>query len=300
MNSFKIALVQSVAHKNREENLKQAILNVEKASSLGANIVCLPELFLTRYFCQSEDTGCFDFAESIPGPATNRFCGEARKRGVFIVCPLFEKRASGIYHNSLVLINPAGKISGIYRKMHIPDDPGYFEKFYFTPGDKGFSCFETGFAKIGTLICWDQWYPEASRIVSLKGADIIFYPTAIGWRTDENELSKNNQLEAWKTVQRAHAISNGIYVVAVNRVGFEESGKSGEGIDFWGSSFVCDPQGVVVCEASDKREEIILADIDLRKLEETRRNWPFFRDRRIDAYSEISQRFIDNDPGTRN
>lgn len=298
MNAFKIALVQSRAHKEREENIKEAISSVGKASALGVNIVCLPELFLTRYFCQSEDTNCFDLAEPIPGPATHRLCVEAKKRGVFIICPLFERRASGVYHNSLVLIDPAGEISGIYRKMHIPDDPGYFEKFYFAPGDTGFSCFETGFAKIGTLICWDQWYPEAARIASLKGAEIIFYPTAIGWRTNENERSKSTQLEAWKTVQRAHAISNGIYVAAVNRVGFEESGENGGGINFWGNSFVCDPQGTVICEASGKREEIILAEIDLRKLEETRRNWPFLRDRRIDAYSELRQRFIDNNPST--
>ncbi len=298
MSAFKIALVQSRAHKEREENIKEAISSVGKASALGVNIVCLPELFLTRYFCQSEDTNCFDLAEPIPGPATHRLCIEAKKRGVFIICPLFERRASGVYHNSLVLIDPAGEISGIYRKMHIPDDPGYFEKFYFAPGDTGFSCFETGFAKIGTLICWDQWYPEAARIASLKGAEIIFYPTAIGWRTNENERSKSTQLEAWKTVQRAHAISNGIYVAAVNRVGFEESGENGGGINFWGNSFVCDPQGTVICEASGKREEIILAEIDLRKLEETRRNWPFLRDRRIDAYSELRQRFIDNNPST--
>ncbi len=298
MSAFKIALVQSRAHKEREENIKEAISSVGKASALGVNIVCLPELFLTRYFCQSEDTNCFDLAEPIPGPATHRLCVEAKKRGVFIICPLFERRASGVYHNSLVLIDPAGEISGIYRKMHIPDDPGYFEKFYFAPGDTGFSCFETGFAKIGTLICWDQWYPEAARIASLKGAEIIFYPTAIGWRTNEDERSKSTQLEAWKTVQRAHAISNGIYVAAVNRVGFEESGENGGGINFWGNSFVCDPQGTVICEASGKREEIILAEIDLRKLEETRRNWPFLRDRRIDAYSELRQRFIDNNPST--
>ena len=298
MNGFKVALVQTRVHKDREENLKKAILNLEKASALRADIVCFPELFLTRYFCQSEDTDCFDLAEPIPGPATDRFCREAKKRGVFIVCPLFEKRTSGVYHNSLVLISPAGEISGIYRKMHIPDDPGYFEKFYFTPGDRGFSCFETGFAKIGTLICWDQWYPEAARIVSLKGAEIIFYPTAIGWRANEDESSKSTQLEAWKTVQRSHAISNGIYVAAVNRVGFEEGGEKGEGIDFWGNSFVCDPQGVMISEAPGEKEEIIMADIDLRKLEETRRNWPFLRDRRIDAYSELRQRFIDNDSGT--
>ena len=298
MSDFKVALVQTRVYKDRGKNLKGAILNVEKASDLGADIVCLPELFLTRYFCQSEDTDCFDLAEPIPGPATDRFCREAKKRGVFIVCPLFEKRASGVYHNSLVLINSAGEICGIYRKMHIPDDPGYFEKFYFTPGDTGFSCFETGFAKIGTLICWDQWYPEAARIVSLKGADMIFYPTAIGWRTDEDECSKNTQIEAWKTIQRAHAISNGIYVAVVNRVGFEEWGGNGEGINFWGNSFVCDPEGVVISEASGEKEEIILVDINLQKLEETRRNWPFLRDRRIDAYSELRQRFIDNDSGT--
>lgn len=298
MSSLRIALIQTRAHEDREKNLKKAILNVGEASVLGADIICLPELFLTRYFCQSEDADFFDLAERIPGPTTDRFCGEAKKNGVFIVCPLFEKRTPGIYHNSLVLISSAGEISGIYRKMHIPDDPGYFEKFYFTPGDKGFPCFETGFAKIGTLICWDQWYPEAARIVSLKGADMIFYPTAIGWRTDEDESSKSAQVESWKTVQRAHAISNGIYVAAVNRIGFEGWGENGEGIDFWGNSFVCDPQGVMISEASAEKEEIIMADIDLQKLEETRRNWPFLRDRRIDAYSELRQRFIDNDSGT--
>ncbi len=295
MNSFKIALIQCYVGKDREENLEQAILSLERSCSLGANIVCFPELFLNRYFCQSEDVNYFDLAEPIPGPATNRFCKEAKKRKVFILCPIFEKRASGIYHNSLVLISPKGEICGIYRKMHIPDDPGWSEKFYFTPGDTGFVCFDAGGVKISALICWDQWYPEAARIVSLKGAEIIFYPTAIGWHADEDEQSKRAQLQAWKTVQRAHAISNGIYVAAANRVGFEQMEENGEGTDFWGNSFVCDPQGVVISEASGDKEEIILADIDTGEIERTRRNWPFLRDRRIDAYSEIQQRFIDDD-----
>ena len=297
MSRFTIALAQTRVPSDRQENLKQASLTVEKARDLGAEIVCFPELFLTRYFCQTEDTECFELAETVPGPATDRLGREAKKSGVFIVCPVFEKRASGVYHNSLVLLNPAGEISGVYRKMHIPDDPGYYEKFYFAPGDTGFACFDVGFAKMGTLICWDQWYPEAARIVSLKGADIIFYPTAIGRSMDEEESSKNIQLDAWRTVQRAHAVSNGVYVAAVNRVGFEESPEGGKGIEFWGNSFVCDPRGVVTREASGEKEELLLAEIDLEILEETRRNWPFLRDRRIDAYSGLERRFIDDASG---
>lgn len=297
MSDFKIALVQTRASDEKEDGLKKAARSMEEASDAGARIVCFPELFLTKYFCQSEDTGCFELAETVPGPSTDRLGKEAKKRGVFCVCPVFEKRASGVYHNSLVIIDPAGEISGVYRKMHIPDDPGWFEKFYFTPGDTGFQCFDTGLAKVGTLICWDQWYPEAARIVSLKGAEMIFYPTAIGWNSDEDETSRKNQLDAWKTVQRAHSISNGVYVAAVNRVGFEESPENGgKGIDFWGSSFVCDPGGVIVSEASRDGEELILAEIDLRRVEKTRRNWPFLRDRRIDAYSGLERRFIDG-PG---
>ncbi len=300
MSSFKIALIQSHAHEDGEGNLKQAISSVENACSLGADVVCFPELFLTGYFCQTEDTSCFDLAEPIPGPTTDRFCREAKKRKVFILCPLFERRAPGVYHNSVVLVGPEGEIHGVYRKMHIPDDPGWFEKFYFTPGDTGFLCFAAGRVNISALICWDQWFPEAARIVSLKGAEIIFYPTAIGWRADEDEQSKSVQLEAWKTVQRAHAISNGIYVATANRVGFEHMRENGGGINFWGNSFVCNPEGVVISEASGDKEEIILADIDIGKIEQTRRNWPFLRDRRIDTYSEIQQRFIDNDSKNRN
>ena len=297
MSRFTVALAQTRVLGDKQENLKQASLTVEKARDLGAEIICFPELFLTRYFCQTENTECFELAETVPGPATERLGREAKKNELFIVCPVFEKRASGVYHNSLVLLNPAGEISGVYRKMHIPDDPGYYEKFYFAPGDTGFSCFDAGFAKMGALICWDQWYPEAARIVSLKGADIIFYPTAIGWRTDEDEPSKNIQLDAWKTVQRAHAVSNGVYVAAVNRVGFEESPEGEKGTEFWGNSFVCDPRGVVTREASGEKEELLLAEIDLEILEETRRNWPFLRDRRIDAYSGLERRFIDDASG---
>ncbi len=295
MNIFKIALVQTKIHDEKEKNLKNARLSIERAGDLGADIVCFPELFLTKYFCQSENPDCFDLSEPIPGPSTKKLCAEAKRKRVSLICPLFEKRAPGIYHNSLVVISPAGEISGVYRKMHIPDDPGWFEKFYFTPGDAGFPCFETGFAKIAALICWDQWFPEAARIVSLKGAQIIFYPTAIGWRSDEEEHLKKTQIEAWKTVQRAHAISNGIYVAAVNRVGFEESGDSGgEGTNFWGNSFACDPAGEIISEASGDDEQLAVAEIDLRKLEETRRNWPFLRDRRIDAYAGLLRRFIDD------
>jgi len=235
-------------------------------------------------------------AETIPGPTTDALSLVAREAGIAVVAPVFERRASGVYHNSLAVIDADGTIAGIYRKMHIPDDPSYYEKFYFTPGDLGFGAFDTHAGRIGTLICWDQWYPEAARLATLSGAVILFYPTAIGWHPHEKAEQGNRQLDAWRTVQRGHAIANGVYVAAVNRVGLEVPGDDRAGIEFWGSSFICDPQGAVIAEASPDKEEIIVADVDLALLEDIRRNWPFLRDRRIDAYGEITRRFIDDRP----
>lgn len=291
---FKIAVVQMSMSKDIEENLVKAQKMIEEGVSNGAHIICLPELFMTRYFCQSEDASHFDYADTVSGQYLNRFKKIAVSNSVVLVVPFFEKRASGIYHNSVAVINKDGNLLGTYRKMHIPDDPGYYEKYYFTPGDDGYKTFSTSFGEIGTLICWDQWFPEAARIVSLSGANIIFYPTAIGWHPDEKKEFGKNQLEAWKTVQRGHAISNGVYVASANRVGFEENGSE-SGIEFWGGSFICDPQGVVLSEASNNDEQLIYGEVDLNKLENTRRNWPFLRDRRIDSYHDISKRFVDKD-----
>ncbi|OHE17857.1 MAG: acyltransferase [Syntrophobacterales bacterium GWC2_56_13] len=275
------------------ENLKNAVAKIERAAEKKAQVICLPELFRSEYFCQTEDTSFFDFAESIPGPATEALAGVARKRRVVIVAPLFERRAPGIYHNSAAVIDADGRMVGLYRKMHIPDDPAYYEKFYFTPGDLGFPVFATRYGRIGTLICWDQWYPEGARLSTLQGAAILFYPTAIGWHPREKKQHGQAQREAWQTVQRGHAIANGIYVAAVNRIGHERPAGGGDGIEFWGSSFIADPQGVILVEASPDREEILLAEVDLDHLEDVRRNWPFLRDRRIDAYGGIAQRFLD-------
>ncbi|OGP83111.1 MAG: acyltransferase [Deltaproteobacteria bacterium RBG_16_58_17] len=275
------------------ENLKNAVAKIERAAEKKAQVICLPELFRSEYFCQTEDTSFFDFAESIPGPATEALAGVARKRRVVIVAPLFERRAPGIYHNSAAVIDADGRMVGLYRKMHIPDDPAYYEKFYFTPGDLGFPVFATRYGRIGTLICWDQWYPEGARLSTLQGAAILFYPTAIGWHPREKKQHGQAQREAWQTVQRGHAIANGIYVAAVNRIGHERPAGGGDGIEFWGSSFIADPQGVILAEASPDREEILLAEVDLDHLEDVRRNWPFLRDRRIDAYGGIAQRFLD-------
>jgi len=290
---FKIALIQMACCSNQKDNIAKAVSRIEEASKNGAKVVCLPELFKSRYFCQTEEPDNFDFAEAIPGTTTKKFSKLGKKLKVVIILPIFEKRASGIYHNSLAVINAGGEVAAIYRKMHIPDDPGYYEKYYFTPGDDGFFATTTSFGKIGTLICWDQWFPEAARIVALNGANIIFYPSAIGWHPSEKEKFGEKQLDSWITVQRGHAIANGIYVAAVNRVGFESINNDNEGIEFWGSSFICGPQGEIISQASNHTEEIIYGTVDFSEIENVRRNWPFLRDRRVDLYDGISKRLID-------
>ena len=295
-DSFTIALVQLAVGTKLDENLKHAAASVEQAARQGAQVVCLPELYRSRYFCQSEDPSFFDLAESIPGPSTETFTSLARKISAAVVVPVFERRAPGVYHNTAVVIDADGSIAGLYRKMHIPDDPLYFEKFYFTPGDLGFQAFDTRAGRIGTLICWDQWYPEGARLTALRGASVLFYPTAIGWHPHEKAELGEAQREAWRTVQRGHAIANGVYVAAVNRVGHEKPEQGGPGIEFWGSSFVADPQGTVIAHASADAEEILLATVDHARIEDVRRNWPFLRDRRIDAYQGITDRFLDKEP----
>jgi N-carbamoylputrescine amidase len=291
-NKFTVGLVQMSMSKNSVDNLNSAVARVEEAARGGAQVVCLPELFRSQYFCQREDAAFFDLAESVPGPTTEALSATARKAKVVLIAPVFERRAAGIYHNSAAIIDADGQIAGLYRKMHIPDDPAYYEKFYFTPGDLGFRAFDTQVGRISTLICWDQWYPEGARLAALEGACILFYPTAIGWHPNEKEEFGASQRDAWRTVQRGHAISNGVYVAAVNRVGHEISAAGGAGIEFWGTSFLCDPHGVVIAEGSTDREEVLFGEVDLAHLEDVRRNWPFLRDRRIDAYSGINQRFL--------
>jgi N-carbamoylputrescine amidase len=292
-NGFTAGLLQLGFSANVDDNLKKAVSWVDKAAKKGAQVICLPELFRSQYFCQKEDVSVFELAETIPGPSTEAMKKAARKNKVVIIVPIFEKRAPGLYHNTAVIINSDGKIAGIYRKMHIPDDPAFYEKFYFTPGDLGFKSFETKYGNIGTLICWDQWYPEGARLTALQGASILFYPTAIGWHPHEKEKYGKAQFESWQTVQRGHAIANGVYVAAVNRIGHEITVPGTPGLEFWGSSFICDPQGVVLAEGSADKEEVVLAKIDLDQLEDIRRNWPFLRDRRIDAYGGIQKRFLD-------
>ena len=290
---FNIGLIQIAMEKNPDNNLDKAISYIEKAAVEGAQVICLPELFKTQYFCQSEDVTNFDHAETIPGPTTNALSKVAKGKEVVVVVPIFEKRASGVYHNSLVVINSDGELTGTYRKMHIPDDPGYYEKFYFTPGDLGYKSFKTNHGDVGTLICWDQWYPEAARLTSLQGASVIFYPTAIGWHPHEKAKYGKKQFESWMIVQRGHAIANGIYVAAVNRIGFEKPDKNSAGIEFWGQSFVADPQGEIIAQAFADKEEVLIAEVDPERIEKVRRHWPFFRDRRIDSYSDITTRFTD-------
>ena len=290
---FKAGLIQMAVSSSPDENLERATVFVRQAAALGVQVACLPELFRSRYFCQVEDASLFDLAEQVPGPTTEALGKVAKDCGVAIVAPIFERRARGLYHNSIVMLASDGQIAGLYRKMHIPDDPAYYEKFYFTPGDLGFRAFDTSFGKIGTLICWDQWYPEAARLTALQGADVIFYPTAIGWHPHEKDQFGAAQREAWKTIQKSHAIANGVYVAAVNRIGHERHAPDAAGIEFWGSSFICDPFGVVIAEASVDREEVLMAEIDPGRIEDVRRNWPFLRDRRVDSYSGIEARFID-------
>ena len=296
LRKFTVGLIQMAFSPDPDKNLAAAVSRIEEATEGGAHIVCLPELFRSRYFCQTEDAALFDLAEPIPGPTTKTLGKLARKLKVVLVAPLFERRAAGIYHNSAAMIDSNGEMVGLYRKMHIPDDPSYYEKFYFTPGDLGYQAFDTRVGRISTLICWDQWYPEAARLSALKGANILFYPTAIGWHPHEKKQHGKAQREAWQTVQRGHAIANGVYVASVNRIGHETPNAKSAGIEFWGSSFISDPQGVVIAEAPVDKPAILLAEIDLAHLEDIRRNWPFLRDRRIDTYDGMSRRFHDDTP----
>jgi N-carbamoylputrescine amidase len=289
---FTVGLVQMAMEDDVNANLKKAVSLVEKAARQGARVICLPEMFRSRYFCQVEDIRNFGLAETIPGPSTRAISKLAKKYKVAVVVPLFEKRAAGVYHNTAAVIGSNGEIAGVYRKMHIPDDPGFYEKFYFAPGDLGFKTFRTEYGNIGTLVCWDQWYPEAARLTALQGAEILFYPTAIGWHPHEKAEHGKAQFESWLTIQRGHAIANGVYVAAVNRVGLEKLSPGSAGIEFWGQSFVSDPQGKIISQASADQEEILTAEIDPGRIEYIRQNWPFLRDRRIDAYDGIKERFI--------
>ncbi len=300
-HTYKVGLVQMRMGADPDANLDSAVRHIREAARLGANVICLPELFRAQYFCQREDIRLFDLAEPIPGPSSERLAEVAREARAVIIASLFERRAPGLYHNTAVTLNVDGSIASIYRKMHIPDDPLYYEKFYFTPGDLGFRAADTAFGRIGTLVCWDQWYPEGARLTALQGAEVLFYPTAIGWHPAEKDEFGAAQYEAWQTIQRAHAIANGVYVAGVNRVGHEHGDirgnrAPGQGIEFWGGSFLADPFGRLVAQASHDAEEILLAEIDPGLLEETRRNWPFLRDRRIDAYGSITSRFLDRVP----
>lgn len=288
-SAFRVGLVQTSCSTDPAINLEKAILSIREAAKRGAQIICLEELFRSQYFCREERADLFDLAETIPGPSTTAIGKIAKEHGVVVVASLFEHRATGLYHNTAAVINADGEIGGIFRKMHIPDDPLFFEKFYFTPGDLGFKNFDTPFGRIGVLVCWDQWYPEAARLTAMQGANILFYPTAIGWHPHEKAQYGAAQLDAWKTIQRSHAIANGIYVCAVNRVGFE--GTPDAGLEFWGNSFVADPFGVVLSEASNDKEELLIVECDPARMEEVRRNWPFFRDRRIDFYGGLTSRW---------
>jgi N-carbamoylputrescine amidase len=288
---FTVGLIQMRCSTDPEDNLDRACAMLRQAADRGVQIACLPELFRTQYFCQAEEASRFDLAESIPGPTTLALGALAKDSRMVVVGSIFERRAPGLYHNTAVVIDSDGTLCGRYRKMHIPDDPLYYEKYYFTPGDLGFQAFDTSYARVGTLVCWDQWYPEAARLTALKGASILFYPTAIGWHPAEKSEFGAAQTSAWETMQRAHAISNGVYVAAVNRTGHE--GPSSGGLEFWGGSFVADPFGRVIAHAGEQSEEVLIATCDPRLQEETRRNWPFLRDRRIDAYGPLTQRFHD-------
>jgi len=292
MAKVTLGLLQHACSADPAANLKKTLALTERAAKQGANIICTQELFRSQYFCQNEDHENFKLAEPIPGPSTQAFQKIAKKYGVVIVASLFEKRASGLYHNTAVIIDADGSLLGIYRKMHIPDDPLYYEKFYFTPGDTGFRAWNTKFGKIGVLICWDQWYPEGARLTAMQGAEILFYPTAIGWHPQEKAEYGVSQHGAWETIQRSHAVANGCYVAAINRIGLETP-IGGPGIEFWGQSFVAGTSGQTLAKASIDREEIMLVPIELDKVDVTRTHWPFLRDRRIDAYGDLTKRFID-------
>lgn len=291
MSTVRIGMVQMHCTSNTAENLSRAISGIREAAANGAQIVCLQELFTSLYFCDVEDYDNFKLAEPIPGPTTESLSQVARETGVVIIASLFEKRAQGLYHNTTAVIDADGSYLGKYRKMHIPDDPAYYEKFYFTPGDMGYKVFKTKFATFGVLICWDQWYPEAARITALMGAEILFYPTAIGWATSQDEATNTEQYNAWQTIQRSHAVANGIHVVSVNRVGLEQQGA----MKFWGGSFIANPFGTVLYQAPHEQEVTKVLEIDLSRTDRYRTHWPFLRDRRIDSYQPITKRFIDED-----
>ena len=291
MSTVHVGLVQMTCTASKEENLRKAIEKTREAAAKGAQIVCLQELFTSLYFCDEENYDNFYLAETIPGPSTDSLGDLAKELGVVIIASLFEKRAQGLYHNTTAVLDADGAYLGKYRKMHIPDDPAYYEKFYFTPGDLGYKIFKTKFATLGVLICWDQWYPEAARITALMGAEILFYPTAIGWATSQDEATNTEQYNAWQTIQRSHSVANGVHVVSVNRVGFEQNGA----MKFWGGSFVSNPFGSILYQGSHDQEEVHVQALDLKKTDEYRTHWPFLRDRRIDSYLPITQRFIDED-----
>ena len=289
--TVKLGLIQTAGSADPDANLKKTLAFAGRAAQRGAQIICTQELFRSQYFCQSEDHKNFKLAEPIPGPTTDAFCELARKHKVVVIASLFEKRAAGVYHNTAAIIDADGSLLGRYRKMHIPDDPLYYEKFYFTPGDLGFKAWQTHYGKIGVLICWDQWYPEAARLTALQGAQILFYPTAIGWHPGEKKKYGERQHDSWETIQRSHAIANGCYVAVANRIGHEK--LAGRGIEFWGQSFVAGTSGEILAKASAAKEEILIVPVDLASVDNTRTHWPFLRDRRIDAYGNLTRRFVD-------
>ena len=294
MNSLSVGLVQQSCTSDREANISRSIEGIRNAAARGAQLVVLQELHAGPYFCQTEATACFDLAEQIPGPSTEQFGALARELGVVIVTSLFERRAPGLYHNTAVVLEKDGSIAGRYRKMHIPDDPAFYEKFYFTPGDLGFEPIRTSVGKLGLLVWWDQWYPEAARLMALAGAELLIYPTAIGWDPNDNGAEKQRQLDAWVVIQRSHAVANGIPLISVNRVGFEpDPSGSGAGIAFWGNSFVAGPQGEFLTQGSHDKEEVLVVEVDRKRSEDVRRIWPFLRDRRIDAYGDLLKRYRD-------
>ncbi len=289
-NSFTLGLLQMRCEADPSVNLERAVTAIHRAARNGAEIICLQELFQSPYFCQQHDPALFELAEPIPGLSSERLAEAARETETVVVASLFERRAPGVYHNTAVVFDADGSLCGLYRKMHIPDDPLYYEKYYFTPGDSGFRAFATRFGRVGVLVCWDQWFPEAARLTALQGAEVLLYPTAIGWHPAEKEEHGASQLEAWELMQRSHAIANGVFVAAVNRVGHE--GPAEGGLEFWGSSFVCDPFGVILGQTSEDREEVLVVTCERARLEEVRRNWPFWRDRRIDAYGDLTRRWM--------
>jgi N-carbamoylputrescine amidase len=291
MSKVRVGIIQMSCVKDKAANLQKAIEKIHDAIAKGGQIICLQELFSSLYFCDTEDYDNFSLAESIPGPATEKLQAIARENKIVIIASLFEKRTQGIYHNTAAVIDADGSYLGKYRKMHIPDDPSYYEKFYFTPGDLGYRVFKTAYANIGILICWDQWYPEAARITSLMGAEILFYPTAIGWSSAQDQMTNEEQYNAWQTIQRSHAVANGVHVVSVNRVGVEQAGA----MKFWGGSFVSNPFGRILYQAGHDQEEVAVLELDTSKTDSYRTHWPFMRDRRIDSYQPITKRFIDGD-----